>query len=112
MDYLIKTKIGSWKIEDLYSHYKQNSNNSQDAQVKLKSDLNDLINSELTSDKAKKFLKSLLEKSKVNYVLKVKTCLVLLTHAFRHVYRQLKIRFIKQKCHLLQQRLGFILPQS
>ncbi|KAI9248922.1 hypothetical protein BY458DRAFT_560071 [Sporodiniella umbellata] len=65
MDYLIKTKIGSWKMENLYSHYKQNFNNSQDAQAKLKSDLNDLINSELTSDRAKKFLKSLLERSKI-----------------------------------------------
>lgn len=86
MDYLIKTKPRSWKLEELYFQYKQSGNSFQDARAKLKSDLNDLIQSELTSDKAKKSMKALLENSEVNCALKLKIYVILLTHAFRYVF--------------------------
>ncbi|CEP16558.1 hypothetical protein [Parasitella parasitica] len=60
MEYLIKTNPKRWKLEQLYFQYKHSCNSFQDARAKLKSDLNDLIQSELCSDKAKKSMKALL----------------------------------------------------
>ncbi|EPB83114.1 hypothetical protein HMPREF1544_10152 [Mucor circinelloides 1006PhL] len=62
MDYLVKTKAKNWKLNQLYSRYKEKCDNNLIAQSTLKSELNELIRSDLLNDKASKIIKGFLKK--------------------------------------------------
>lgn len=72
MDYLIKTKPRQWELKERYPHYRQSCETFEAAKVKLKLDLNDLLQSELSSDKAKKSFQALLKDIDVKYALNLR----------------------------------------
>ncbi|KAI8638805.1 hypothetical protein BD408DRAFT_422454 [Parasitella parasitica] len=62
MDYLVKTKVKKWNLSQLYSRYKEKCDNNLTAQSTLKSELNELVQSDLLNGKASKIMKSFLKK--------------------------------------------------
>jgi hypothetical protein len=71
MDYLVKTKAKNWKLNQLYSRYKEKCNNNLNAQSPLKSELSELIQSEIFLEEIRCMLLSKKLKKQISSYLQV-----------------------------------------